>query len=464
MSPRLVLGQDLGQLALGRLARDGLGLHALVAERLGDVVGVAHAGRVDHTGHAVEPRLVEAGDRHVEGQLVQQLGQQLLVELDVHVAAAQRDLGDGPHARAGRDADGAQRRDHAAAGRLREVEARRLCREEVCDVPGDERARRGHADEDGPGPLADRGRRLLAQRGVRLVADDDRVSGRDPARVAHEPLVGLDRDGTDDVLAVAVVLEQGRALAVGVAARAQLAEELVDQVATVGEDQDAAGSRGLDEAHGGDGLAGPGGVLEPEALGGVGVVGRLAHLHVLVDIVDERLVVPVRRLLDLLGAGVVLLLVELDEVLVVLVLLVLVLFLLDREDRGRGRCGGRPVALRLGEQRGERAGEGVDLMRVEQGPVRQVRLVLGEQPLEPEQQRVVAAPLRRRRLRPGLDLGQRRVQSLAPAAPRGERVGDVLAGVHEGFARELLSALHLRWCGYGLSGHGRGSSHRRASS
>ena len=43
----------------------------------------------------------------------------------------------------------------------------------------------------------------------------------------------------------------------------------------MGEDQDAAGARGLDEAERGDRLAGAGRVLEPEALGGVGVVGRL---------------------------------------------------------------------------------------------------------------------------------------------------------------------------------------------
>ena len=52
----------------------------------------------------------------------------------------------------------------------------------------------------------------------------------------------------------------------GVAAVAQLAVELVDEVAAVGEDQDAAGARRLDEAERRDGLAGAGRVLEPEAL------------------------------------------------------------------------------------------------------------------------------------------------------------------------------------------------------
>jgi hypothetical protein len=44
------------------------------------------------------------------------------------------------------------------------------------------------------------------------------------------------------------------------------------------------------------------------------------------------------------------------------------------------------VALGFGEQRGERARERVDLVGVQQRPVGQVRLVLAEQPLEPEQQ------------------------------------------------------------------------------
>ena len=153
----LVAGEDLGQLALGRLAGDRLRLHPELAEGLRDVVGVAHAGGVDDAGDAVEARLVEVRDREVEGQLVQQLGQHLLVELRVHLAAAQRHLGDRAHARARRDPDAAQRRDHAAPGGLREVEAGGLGREEVGDVAGDQGARRGHADEDRAAPVADRG-------------------------------------------------------------------------------------------------------------------------------------------------------------------------------------------------------------------------------------------------------------------------------------------------------------------
>ena len=109
----------------------------------------------------------------------------------------------------------------------------------------------------------------------------------------------------------------GGRLAVAVAAVVQLAEELIDEVAPVGEDEDAAGARGLDEAHRGDGLAGAGGVLEPEALVGVGVVGR-ALLDVLVD-VGLGVVLP-----DVLGL-VVLVVLVVGLRLVVLVVVVVVL-------------------------------------------------------------------------------------------------------------------------------------------
>ena len=149
----LVVGQDLAPArAWGSRPTRAMRVHPEVPERLGDVVGVAHAGGVDDAGHAVEASLVEVGDGHVERRLVEQLGQHLLVELGVDLAAAQRHLGDRAHAGARRDADAAQRGDHAAPRRLGEVEARGLGREQVGDVAGDQRAGGGHADEDRPGP------------------------------------------------------------------------------------------------------------------------------------------------------------------------------------------------------------------------------------------------------------------------------------------------------------------------
>jgi hypothetical protein len=180
-----------------------------------------------------EARLVEVGDRNVEGRLVEQRRQLLLVEVLVDLSFSQRHLGDRPHPRPGWDPQAAQRRDHAAARGLGEVEARGLGREEVGDVAGDQGAGRGHADVDGAVPVADAGARFLAQGGVCLVADHDRVGAGDPLLVADEPLVGLNRDRPVGVVAA---VEQRRPQPLLVAAGGDLTDELVDQVAAVGED------------------------------------------------------------------------------------------------------------------------------------------------------------------------------------------------------------------------------------
>ncbi len=499
--PALVAREDLRELALGGLAGDALRLEAFGAEGLGEVVGVLHAGRVDDPGHAVEARLVEVRRGHVERLLIEQRGQLLLVELGVHLAAAQRHLGDRAHPNAGGDAHASQRRDHPPSRRLSEVEARGLSGEEVGDMARDQRARGGHADEDRARPVADRAAGLLAQRRVRLVADDDRVGARDLAGVAHEPLVGLDRHRSLD----RVLAEQQRTGdALGVAALAQLAVELVDEVAPVREDQDAAGLRGLDEAQRGDRLAGAGGVLEPEALGGVGVLGLLGQrLLVVLALVD-----PVAGLLVglALGLGVLLLVLALvvceqllgelvlvgfvvvivlvgrrtldgAELLVVLVLLVLVLLgvalglvlvvvraripvrlgvlvrarrrsVVGTEDRRRGQQLGRgrgrgdatvalgARALRLGQQRRERARERIDLVGREHGAVGKLRLVVGEQSLQAQQQREVPAPFRRGVLGARVELGQRAIQRAPARGARRQRDRWILALVQEAIAHE----------------------------
>jgi hypothetical protein len=209
---------------------------------------------------------------------------------------------------------------------------------------------------------------------VRLVADDDRVSVGDLAGVTDEPLVRLDRDGT--VGAVLALEQRGRDPLL-VAAVAQLAVELVDQVAAMGQDEDTAGPRGLDEAERGDRLAGPRGVLEPEALARVGVLGRLAELLL---VVARAGLVPVLRLLRL--------------VLVIELLLARNadgrkhhLVVRDRPVRAPGA-----VALRLGVEGGQGARQRVDLVRGEHSAVGQRGLVLTEQPLEAQEQGERAAP------------------------------------------------------------------------
>jgi hypothetical protein len=361
-------------------------------------------------------------------------------------------------------------------------------------VAGDQRAGGRHADEDRAGPGADRGARLLAERRVRLVADHDRVRARDLARVAHEPLVGLDRDGAVGAI---LVPKQRRRDALAVAAVAKLAEELVDEVAPVRQDQHAAGARGLHEPERRDRLAGARRMLEPEALRGVGILRLLGELllvggqlGVLLVPVGERglgfgaveLGLELRgHVLDLFvlvvglvrrGAVevVVVLVVVVERRLVLLEVLLLEvgllgqltgivggLVVLDAEDRGAGQHVDRSVpvrsAHRLGQQRGQRARQGVDLVGRERGAVRQLGLLLREHALEAEQQRELAPPRGRGDLQSGIELGQRLVERATARRPRRERDRRVLAGVHERLARERLGARNVVIAGKGHSGH-----------
>ena len=320
---------------------------------------------------------------------------------------------------------------------------------------------RCHADEHRAGPVANAGARLLAERRVCLVADHDRVGVRDPAGVADEPLVGLDRDRSVGMIGV---VEQRRAEALLVAAVGDLADELIDEVAAVGEDQDAAGAAGIDEPDRGDGLPGPGRVLEPEPAARPGILGRLGD--------DVRVLglglVPVLRLL--VGG---------EDLVVGVELLV----------EGVGRLGGLAVggrlgaaigtavaprlalrALELGCDRGQGPGEGVDLVLVELRAVEQLRLAVPEQALEAEQERVVASPLERRVLGAALELGERGVDGASPGGAR-RQVGDRLALEQDRLTGELphsievgLGQLARRACGNvsGI-GHWQGNKRPRAS-
>jgi hypothetical protein len=262
---------------------------------------------------------------------------------------------------------------------------------------------------------------------VGLVADDDRVGVGDLLVVADEPLVGLDRDRSFGVVAVA---EQRRAQPLLVAAVGDLADELVDEVAAVGEDEDAAGAGGLDETDGGHGLAGAGRVLEPEAALGPRVLGGLLdHLLVLVD----GLFLPVLGLL--VGIHLVVVLVDLAGTV----------------EIGTGRRLDPVAVLRrhpggsrllLAHQLGQRAREGIDLVRVEFGAVAKLRRLVGEEALQPQQQREVPAPLDRGVLGAFVELLQRAVQSPAPRRPRRQRLRS-LAVEQEGLAGECRRTLDI---------------------
>ena len=165
----------------------------------------------------------------------------------------------------------------------------------------------------------------------------------------------------------------GEALAVAVVG--ELAPELVDEQAAVGQDQHAFGAGGLDEAGGRDRLAGGGRVAEAVAPLGARVL--------------------VRRRRELVGLAVV---VELDGD----VVLVLFLFL-DELLGGDGAVAVAPLPFAVllldrGDQLGEHPGERVHLVAAQLGAGGEVRRLLGEHALEPEHERVAHLPLGRGRL------------------------------------------------------------------
>ncbi len=216
------------------------------------------------------------------------------------------------------------------------------------------------------------------------------------------------------------------------------------------EDQDAAGAGGLDEAHRGDGLAGAGRVLEPEALVGVRVVEDRG-VDVLVGPVVRLVLVGRLRLGGgLLGVVVLVLLVllvegrELGRDLLVVGGRDLGRLLLHGEHRRRhvevrvvaGLVGAQAVR----EQCRERAGQRVDLVRVERGPVGEMGLLLAEDALEAEHQRPGAPPARRGDLQPAVELAERVVEREPPRGAGGERRVGRLALVQERLAGERLRA------------------------
>ena len=198
----------------------------------------------------------------------------------------------------------------------------------------------------------------------------------------------------------------------------------------MGEDQHAARARGLDEAERGDRLAGAGRVLEPEAPVGAGIVGQPLRRDVGVEL---AVVLPILRLL-LVGVDVVEVVVEIvdrrraspacrDLWPTAAPLPVPLVSVAPR----RRSTGSPPLPLTrrrpagFGEQRRQRSRERVDLVCGEHGAVDETGLVLGQQPLEPEQQRELATPLQRGLRASGLDLGQRAVERATARRAGGER-------------------------------------------
>jgi hypothetical protein len=254
---------------------------------------VLDAGRVDDARRVVETVAVEARGGLVQGLVVEDGGQSALLE----VTADDRHR---RNRRGRRDAQTTQRRDQPAPRGVAERKLVDRGREDVRDLLRDQLLGRRHADVDRVREAADGEARLLAESRVRLVGDHEVIRVRvEILPVPREPGVGLHRQGR--LFPRARPLEDRVLEAVAVALRLQLAVELGDEQAAVGEDQDADRAGRLDEAGGRDRLAGRGRVAEPVAA----VRTRVLALVLLgeLELLRPLLEVDAEILLFLLGLG-----------------------------------------------------------------------------------------------------------------------------------------------------------------
>ncbi len=184
----LVRGQRLGEPGRRRPSRDGFRLEPGRAELLREVVGVIDTGGVDDSRGGAEALAVEARSGLVQGFVVERRCQRAFLE----VAADDRDRVDRGR---GRHAQRAERSDQPAPGCVGERQIVHGGGEDVGDLLCDQLLGRGHPDVQRLVEGADRRARLLPERRVGLVAEDEVVHvRRELAAVPREPGVRLDRD------------------------------------------------------------------------------------------------------------------------------------------------------------------------------------------------------------------------------------------------------------------------------
>jgi len=189
----------------------------------------------------------------------------------------------------------------------------------------------------------------------------------------------------------------------------EVARELGDEQAAVGEDQHAERAGRLDEAGGRDRLARR---------------GRMAE-----SVAADRARILLRRQLRLLLGSLVL---AADVVVLV--------FLLDRLDVHLAVAVRVVVLLARGDQLGEHPGERVDLVLAERGARRGARLRLGEDALEAKHQSVAHLPLRGWSFRATVHLGDRVVERAPARCAFGENALGILAVPEERLARPRFCA------------------------
>ena len=364
------------------------------------------AGGVDDARRRVEALAVEARGGLVQSLVVERGGERALLE----VAADDRhrvDRGGGRHAQA------AERRDQAAAGRVGQRQVVDRGGEDVGDLLRDQLLGRGHADVERLRVAADRRARLLAERRVGLVADHELVGvARDRVGVAGEPGVGLDRDRVLARRGLAALDRVHEALAVALGG--QVALELGDEQAAVGEDEDAERSCRLDEARCGDRLAGRRRVAEAVAPHRAGILAGELRLVVGVGLLVGRLELVL--LVGVLGL-------ELRLGVAVAVAVQVLGLALVRRD-----------------QLGQHPGERVDLVLAQLGAGGGRGRLRREHALEAEQEAEPDLPARRRRAAAALDLDERLVERGATGRSGRKGFRRILAGMEEGLAGPFLRA------------------------
>ena len=323
------------------------------------------SGRVDDPRCVLEALAVERRGGEVQSLVVEGFRQLFLVE----VAADDRHVVD---RRDGRDAQAAERSDQAASCGLGERQVVDGRREDVGDLLRDQLLGRSHADVQRLVVRADRLRRLLAERRVRLVGDHEVVRvARDLVVVPREPRVRLDRDRVLSRRLLATHDRVGETVAVALVG--EVAVELLNEEAAVREDQHAERARGFDEARGRDRLAGRRRVAEAETARRTRIGPRVDVLvGVLVGLALEQAELVLGLLLDRLR--------DLDDRCVPVAVAVL------------------DLALVRVQELGEHPRERVDLMAAELGLAgRELRARLDQHALEAEHQAVLDLPGVRRR-------------------------------------------------------------------
>ena len=273
----LVGGKRLGEFARRRASRDCGGLEANRTHRCCDTDGVVDTGGVDDAWALTKHVEVVHRGRHVDGVVVERVGELLLVVVATNESDALERC-------ARRYAHSTERGDNTRQDGLAKREVCNLGWEDVADVLLQQLVGGGHADIGRRVEASNRGRGAIAERRVCLVAENHAIDvAAEAISVLDKPRVGLDRDRRHQRRLGSA--EHGVLEAMRVALLLEVALELVDQETAMGEDQNAGDLGGIDKSSSGDGLAGRGRVFEAVAANGARVVDRLFARRVVIVVV-----------------------------------------------------------------------------------------------------------------------------------------------------------------------------------